>query len=166
MHSILDGSAYFTRVANQFISFQFGAGTDKPVVGDYDGDGLADYAVFRPSNRTWYIQRSTAGYKEIQFGNSSDKLVPADYDGDGKTDVAVFRPSEGNWYVQRSASGSLQVVSWGLASDSPVPADYDGDGKADIAVYRDGIWYIRQFSGGINYAYFGLSGDEPTNQVQ
>jgi len=156
----------FNLATNQFISFQFGAGTDKPVVGDYDGDGLADYAVFRPSNRTWYIQRSTAGYKEIQFGNSSDKLVPADYDGDGKTDVAVFRPSEGNWYVQRSASGSLQVVSWGLASDSPVPADYDGDGKADIAVYRDGIWYIRQSTSGINSTYFGSSGDVPTNQVQ
>ncbi|MBA4123586.1 MAG: VCBS repeat-containing protein [Acidobacteria bacterium] len=156
----------FNLATNQFISFQFGAGTDKPIVGDYDGDGLADYAVFRPSNGTWYIQRSTAGYKEIQFGNSSDKLVPADYDGDGKTDVAVFRPSEGNWYVQRSASGSLQVVSWGLASDSPVPADYDGDGKADIAVYRDGIWYIRQSTSGINSTYFGSSGDVPTNQVQ
>jgi len=156
----------FNLATNQFTAFQFGAGTDKPVVGDYDGDGRADYAVFRPSNGTWYIQRSTAGYKEIQFGNSSDKLVPADYDGDGKTDVAVFRPSEGNWYVQRSASGSLQVVSWGLASDSPVPADYDGDGKADIAVYRDGIWYIRQSTSGINSTYFGSSGDVPTNQVQ
>jgi hypothetical protein len=60
----------------------------------------------------------------------------------------------------------LQVVNWGLGTDALVPADYDGDGKADIAVFRDGIWYLRQTTGAINYAYFGLNNDVPTNQVQ
>jgi len=142
-----------------------GAGTDKPVVGDYDGDGRADYAVFQLSNGTWNIQRSTAGFTAIPFGVPTDKLVPADYDGDGKTDLAIFRPSEGKWYIRLSAT-NLQIVDWGLGTDALVPADYDGDGKTDIAVYRGGIWYIRQTTGGINYAYFGSSDDAPTNQVQ
>jgi len=60
----------------------------------------------------------------------------------------------------------LEVVNWGLASDTLVPADYDGDGSADFAVYRDGIWYIRQTTGGFNYVNFGLSSDVPTNQPQ
>jgi len=91
-----------------------GASADKPVVGDYDGDGRADYAVFRPSNGTWIIQQSTAGYTEIQFGNSSDKLVPADYDGDGKTDLAVFRPSESNWYIRAACQVvcKLSIGAW------------------------------------------------------
>jgi len=156
----------FNLATNRFSAFQLGTSADKPVVGDYDGDGRADYAVFQPSNGTWNIQQSTAGFTQTQFGEAQDKPVPADYDGDGKTDVAFFRPSESNWYIRRSMSNSLQIVNWGAASDALVPADYDGDGKADVAVYRNGIWYIRQTSSGINYAYFGLSGDAPTNQVQ
>jgi hypothetical protein len=157
----------FNLATNQFSSFQLGTNGDKPVVGDYDGDGLADYAVFRPANGIWIIQRSADGLTQTQFGLSTDNLVPADYDGDGKTDLAVFRPSDRNWYVRNSSNGSLQIQNWGLATDALVPADYDGDGKADVAVFRNGIWYIRQTSGGaINYAYFGSSGDAPTNQSQ
>ena len=29
---------------------------DKPEAGDYDGDGMTDLAVFRPSNGKWYIR--------------------------------------------------------------------------------------------------------------
>ncbi|MEO8074530.1 MAG: VCBS repeat-containing protein, partial [Acidobacteriota bacterium] len=130
--------------------------------------GKADIAVVRQSEgkSIWYVSGSSRGFYGFQFGNDTDKLVPADYDGDDKTDFAVFRPSDGNWYIWCSSTNSLQTVNWGLASDSLVPADYDGDGKADITVYRNGIWYIRQSTSGINYSYFGAGGDVPTNQVQ
>ncbi|HMS39955.1 MAG TPA: hypothetical protein PKE69_07010, partial [Pyrinomonadaceae bacterium] len=55
----------------------FGASGDVPTVGDYDGDGKSDFAVFRPSNNTWYIQRSTAGFFAQGFGNAGDVPIPS-----------------------------------------------------------------------------------------
>ena len=112
---------------------------------DFDGDGISDATVYRPSVGTWFIgQSSTLSGVGIQWGNASDIPVAGDYDGDGKTDAAVYRPSDGTWYLRYSRTGGVSGIQWGNATDRPVPGDYDGDGKTDIAIYRpsDGTWYL------------------------
>ncbi len=105
----------------QTAAFQFGVAADVPAAADFDGDGKTDVAVFRPSNGTWYIQRSGSGELQITpFGASGDKPQPADYDGDGKADLALFRPSDGNWYLWLSGTNSQQVVHWGTSGDIPI----------------------------------------------
>ncbi|HEX6123852.1 MAG TPA: choice-of-anchor Q domain-containing protein [Pyrinomonadaceae bacterium] len=127
---------------------------------DFDGDHKADISVFRPSDRTWYLSRSTDGFAALQFGLSSDVIAPADFDGDGKTDVAVFRA--GAWWLLNSSNNTIWSASFGRPDDIPVPADYTGDGRDDLAVYRAGIWWTLDLSKGAVTAFrFGVASDLP-----
>jgi hypothetical protein len=117
---------------------------------DYNGDGMSDFAVFRPDQGFWAI----ADFTRIYFGRNTDIPVPADYTGDGKAEIAVFRPQYGLW-----RSYPRGQIYFGRAGDHPVPADYNGDGKADVAIFRDdeGLWSVR----GITRFHFGRKGDMP-----
>ncbi len=91
---------------------------------DFDGDGKTDPVLFRPSNRVWYILRSSdGGVSYYTWGENGDLPVTGDYDNDGKADVGLFRPSDGGWYVLLSGGGFLGS-SWGAANDAAVPNAY------------------------------------------
>lgn len=86
---------------------------------DFDGDGRDDLAVYRPSDRVWYVNQSTNGFTSRQFGLSTDIPVAADYDQDGKADIAVFR--DGAWYWMRSSDNTFASGVTGQAGDIPQP---------------------------------------------
>jgi len=132
---------------------------------DFDGDGKADFLIFRPGENNWYVNKSNGGFIATQFGLAEkDYLVPGDYDGDGTGDLAVYRDIEGIWYVLRSSDSTFSAFRFGATGDEPVARDYDGDGKTDYAVARRTqgalIWYIwRSATNDLLSAQFGVSTD-------
>jgi hypothetical protein len=100
---------------------QFGqTGDDPTIVGDYDGDGRADPAVFRPATGTgtavFYYRASTGAagnIRGIPFGAAGDKPYPGDFDGDGRYDASVVRNNGGNAQIfqQRTTQGFVVTNS-------------------------------------------------------
>ncbi len=133
--------------------------------GDLNGDGLNDFALFRPSTGVWYAA-NTEGITIQNFGSQSDVVVSGDYDGDGKTDLGLFRNvgGLGIWEIKRSSDGGVTSVQWGFASDIPVRGDFDGDGRLDITIYRpsNGAWYIlKSDNTGFEIVNWGIAEDKP-----
>jgi len=143
----------------------FGAASDLPVPGDYDGDGAVDLAVFVPDTREWKIRQSS-NQQDVtyQYGNAGQIPVPGDYNGDGTTQLAMYTPAnspqvtgefgialENKSWSDLAVSGAYTRFYIGTVGSQPVPGDYNGDGKDDFAVLRAGdggastIWFTNDF---------------------
>ncbi|WP_169973930.1 FG-GAP repeat domain-containing protein [Tautonia rosea] len=127
------------------------------LIGDYDGDGVADLALYRynPASgaAVFHLRLSNndnPSVSTVSIPNVSPNVIPiaGDFDGDGKTDVAVVdpfarlfnspSPNATEWIIRLSTTDQLRRVPFGGPGslDRPAPADFDGDGRTDIATFR------------------------------
>ncbi len=124
-----------------------------PIMGirdaDFDGDGLADPAIYDDRGGDWIIKMSGNGYALMAYTGILGGLgwMPAagDYDGDGLTDPAVYQAASGNWTIMQSGSGYAPAAFPACLAarlDAGGFRDYDGDGRSDPSIYQElsGNW--------------------------
>lgn len=169
------GVWYINRSTAGFTAAQWGIATDKLTPADFDGDDIADIAVWRagaPAVAAYYVLQSMTNTVRVElFGQTGDDpVVTGDWDGDGKADPAVYRNaavgSQSYFYYRGSLSnpgGAVTYIPWGTTGDQAMRGDFDGDGKLDRAVFRPSnvTWYIGQSSNGTTrIETWGLSTDK------
>ena len=88
-----------------FLAIAVACATGGARAADYNSDGTADVAVFRPAAGLWAVRDVTRFY----YGSSGDEPVPDDYDGNGQIDPGIFRPPAGLWAIR-------EVTRWYFGS--------------------------------------------------
>jgi len=122
--------------------FHFGTAGDHPLVGDWNGDGIATIAVFRDG--VWHLDMDGDGRwnptidKQVQFGQPGDLPVVGDFTGDGTTEIGVYRG--GKWiidtnrdYTEDATDRVFEMGSW---DELPIVGDWNGDGIDQPGTYQ------------------------------
>ena len=91
------GEWVFTdRNGNETGRTHFGIEGGVPIVGDFNGDGVDEIAVFRDG--VWFFDLNGNGHWDAgdlwaKLGGVGDQPVVGDWDGDGKADIGIFGPA-------------------------------------------------------------------------
>ncbi|MCA9092272.1 MAG: hypothetical protein KDA68_02200 [Planctomycetaceae bacterium] len=161
------------------VIYNFGIAGDKPVVGDWNGDGFDSIGVVRNAN--WYLDLNGNGVWNgavtdglYSFGAVSDTPIVGDWNGDRIDDIGVVR--SGYWYLDLSGNriwgglaGGDTVFSYGNPTDTPIVGDWNYDRIDDVGIVRNGLFYLDQngnrswsgVAGGDAIVSFGATTDRP-----
>jgi hypothetical protein len=137
---------------------------DRPIAGDWDGNGTVTPGVVR--GNTWYLRNSnSSGPADIVFayGGPADRVITGDWDGNGTFTPGIVRGNR--WYLRNSNSTGPGMASFGYGSpsDRVITGDWDGNGTFTPGVVRGNRWYLRNSnSTGPGMASIGYGG--PTDR--
>jgi len=143
----------------------FGTSSDRPVVGDWFGNGITGIGVFQPSTGKWVLDTNGNGVLNAcgtdtclgPFGSSTDIPLVGNWTQIKKSKIGFFQPSTQLWYLDGNGNGVWEAGTdilrgpFGFATDIPVVGDWNGDGIDEIGVFRPSKrrWYLDRNGNGV-----------------
>ncbi|HZN32732.1 MAG TPA: fibrinogen-binding protein, partial [Pirellulaceae bacterium] len=143
---------------------QLGSQSDRPVVGDWDGDGKDDIGIYGPE---WPGDRQhLANEPGLPDPQNAVRMRPKNVPPDER------HATKGERLMRLTSSGQERsdlidhVFEFGSGGDVPVSGDWNGDGIGSIGIFKNGQWRFDtdgdgRFSHGDEIAQFGEEGDQP-----
>ena len=154
-----------------FDQFNFGQSGDRPVAGDWDGDGLYEIGVFRngagglPSTFLLRERQTPTTFITTthEFGSNGDRPIAGDWEGDGRDTIGIFH--DGVFLLTGDNSEATGNTFFGFAGDLPVAGDWNGTRSYDVGLFHPptstfSLETQLGFGPSINFT-FGTSTDVP-----
>lgn len=154
------------------LTVQFGVSGDKPLSGDWNGDGIDTIGVYTPSQGRFSLRNTnTAGVAELSFvfGAPNQQAIKGDWNGDGVDTIGVFDPATNSYFLRNSNSAGAAdfVFSFGAGGQGAIAiaGDWNGDGVDTVGFYvpSTGEFFLINTNAGGNADLQFVFG--PTNAV-
>jgi len=118
------------------LELPFGASGDRPLLADFDGDGIDNACVRRGNKFLCDTDGQGAATLVLRFSTSQYTPLAGDLDGDGDDDPCVRRGRAFLCDTAHNGGGPEVNIPLGIDSDEPALGDVDGDGDDDPCVWR------------------------------
>ena len=116
--------------------------TTSPLIGDFDGEGHSDIAIYDASRARALLDATADGRLDgitRPLGLSTDVPFMGDWDGDGVETLALYRKSANQVIYTNSNKDTTYVVrsvnAVGAGGGIPIRGDWNGNGKDGFAIY-------------------------------
>jgi hypothetical protein len=115
----------------------FGSPPDRPLLGDFDGDGRDDPCVFRSGRFLCDTNRDGSADVDLGFNPGAGEALLGDVNGDGRDDACFHAGRRFLCDTARNGGTAELIVAFGRAAgDAPLLGNLDGDGDDDPCVFR------------------------------
>ena len=117
---------------------------DKPLLGDWNGDGVKTPGIRRGT--AFYLTNSLSPghpYAAFHWGRASDVPLVGDWNGNGVDSLGLRHGS--TWFLKNPHDTSPHTIAfnWGRATDVPLVGKWNGPGRSGIGLRRGSTWYLK-----------------------
>ncbi len=157
-------SAWFLRYSNTpgaadraFVYGAAGSGF-RPLVGDWDGDGIASPGLYDPATGAFFLRNSNApGAADLTFtfgpGGAGLVAIAGDWDGDGLDSIGIYNPATGTFFLRNWLSSGAADLAFAFGAGGsgmqPIVGDWNGDGIDTVALFNPttATFFLRNTNG-------------------